>query len=211
MFSQDMIFRIPALLLALIIHEFAHGKMADKLGDPTPRYAGRLTLNPIAHLDPVGLLMLWLFKFGWAKPVPINPFHFRNRRQGLILVSAAGPAANIMTAFLVLILIKLWPGTGLILTILAWVYRYNLYLAVFNLIPIPPLDGSKIVMGLLPNEQANTFSQFEVYGPIVLILLVYLGGVGRILSPLITNLSLLLDTISNWLVFGLFYRFLLRF
>jgi len=212
LFAQDMIFRIPALLLAITVHEYAHGKMADRLGDPTARYAGRLTLNPLAHLDPLGLLVLWLFRFGWAKPVPINPYYFRNRRQGLVLVSLAGPAANILTAFIVLLLLQLWPGTGFIAQqILSLAFIYNLYLAVFNLLPIPPLDGSKILQGILPGPQAYAYSQLESYGPIILIVLIYLGVVGKILYPLVSLLSGILEGLTNWLVFGLLYRFLFRF
>lgn len=207
-----MVFRIPALLLAITVHEYAHGKMADHLGDPTARYAGRLTLNPLAHLDPWGLLMLWLFRFGWAKPVPINPFHFRHRRRGIILVSLAGPAANVVTALIMLLVFKLWPGTGLATKqILSLAFIYNLYLAVFNLIPIPPLDGSKVLWGFLPAAQAHSFSKLESYGPIILIILIYLGLVGRILLPLVSVLSYFLETITDWLVFGVIYRFLLGF
>ncbi|NLJ33272.1 MAG: site-2 protease family protein [Firmicutes bacterium] len=207
-----MLFRIPALLLAITVHEYAHGKMADHLGDPTARYAGRLTLNPLAHLDPLGLLMLWLFRFGWAKPVPINPFHFRNRRQGIILVSLAGPAANIIAAFFVLILFKLWPGTGLVVKqILSLCFVYNLYLAVFNLIPVPPLDGSKVLWGFLPESQAYAFSRLENYGPIILILLIYMGVVGRLILPMVGVLSYFLELVTDWLVFGVLYRFLLGF
>lgn len=212
MFGQDMIFRIPALLVAITVHEYAHGKMADHLGDPTARYAGRLTLNPIAHLDPIGLLMLWIFRFGWAKPVPINPFYFRNRRQGLILVAGAGPAANVLTAFLVLVVLKLWPGAGVVVSqFLHLTYLYNLYLAVFNLIPVPPLDGSKILKGILAGTQAHTFSQLETYGPILLVLLLYLGVIGQILLPLVSLLTSLLEMVGNWLVFGIIYRVLLGF
>jgi len=212
LFAQDMIFRVPALLLAITVHEYAHGKMADRLGDPTPRYAGRLTLNPLAHLDPLGLLMLWLFRFGWAKPVPINPIHFRNRRQGLVLVSLAGPAANIITAFIILLLLQLWPGTGLITQqILSLAFIYNLYLAVFNLLPLPPLDGSKILQGILPGPQAYAYSQLEVYGPIILIVLIYFGVVGKILYPVVSFLARILEVLSPGLVFGLLYRFLFKF
>ncbi|NLP17609.1 MAG: site-2 protease family protein [Firmicutes bacterium] len=207
-----MIFRIPALLLAITVHEYAHGKMADYLGDPTARYAGRLTLNPLAHLDPLGLLMLWIFRFGWAKPVPINPFHFHNRRQGIILVSLAGPAANLVTAFVVLLVFKFWPGTGLVVRqILSLAFIYNLYLAVFNLIPIPPLDGSKVLWGFLPPSRAHAFSKLETYGPIILIILIYLGLVGRIILPIVAVLTHFLETITDWLVFGVIYRFLLGF
>ena len=107
LFGREMLFRIPALLLAISVHEYAHAKAADALGDPTARLSGRMTLNPLAHLDPLGLLMLWLLRFGWAKPVPINPMYIRPRRLGIIVVSLAGAAANLALATLLLIVLKL--------------------------------------------------------------------------------------------------------
>ena len=225
MFAQDMLFRIPALLIAITIHEFAHGKAADIMGDPTAKRAGRLTLNPVAHLDPIGLIMLWLFKFGWAKPVPINPFNFNNRRRGLILVSGAGPAANILTAFIVLLLYRFWSIGGLlagaqsfssagytafssIQYVLQLTFIYNLYLAVFNLIPVPPLDGSKILMGFLPQKQALSYSMIESYGPIILVALLYLGIITQIILPLVGAIEWLLNNVSNFIVFGLLSPFL---
>ncbi|MGI6574471.1 MAG: site-2 protease family protein [bacterium] len=211
-----MLIRIVALLIALTVHEYAHGRAAYAMGDSTAKVAGRLTLNPLAHIDPIGFLMLWIFRFGWAKPVPINPFYFRNRRQGLILVSAAGPAANIVTAFFVLILLKTILLLGLQQTKLLFVsvlfvplrqilyqtFIYNLYLAIFNLIPVPPLDGSKILMGLLPAARVSTYVELETYGPILLILLLYFGVIGKILHPAVTFCLTLLDVASHWIVFG---------
>ena len=154
-FDPDMLFRIPALLIALTFHEYAHARVANALGDPTPRLAGRLTLNPVAHLDPLGLIMLWLFKFGWAKPVPVNPGYFRDEKRGMLLVSLAGPASNILLAFSAAILIEvlfrlqiLGGGLGEVLRL---TYIYNIVLAIFNLLPIPPLDGAKILRKALIN------------------------------------------------------------
>ncbi len=203
MFGMDMVFRIPALLIAITVHEYAHGKVADSMGDPTPRRAGRLTLNPISHLDPIGLLMLWLFKFGWAKPVPINPANFRHYRRGMVLVSGAGPAANVITAFAALVFLKLWPTMDPILgQIVQLTFWYNLYLPIFNLVPIPPLDGSKIVAGILPPRWADTFRRLEVYGPILLIVLLYFGVIGQILLPAANFLALGLEAVSNVVVYG---------
>ena len=153
--SPDMIFRIPALLLALTIHEFAHAFVSHRLGDPTPKRQGRLTLNPLAHIDPFGLIMLWLFRFGWGRPVEIDPSYYRDRRKGTILVSFAGPLSNMITAFVIawLHVLALFTTTNpFIFNLLSTAFSFNIFLAVFNLIPIPPLDGSKILAGLLPSR-----------------------------------------------------------
>lgn len=198
-FDADMIFRIPALLIALTVHEYAHARAAVTLGDPTPRFMGRLTLNPIAHLDPLGLLMLWLFKFGWAKPVPINPGHFKNYRQGVLLVSLAGPVSNMLlalvTALIIGILAKLQLLSGDWVKVLWMTYSYNIILAIFNLVPIPPLDGSKVLSSLLPGRQGQWFDQLEQYGPFVLMALVYIGVIGVITYPLERGLSYIINTI----------------
>jgi len=203
-FDQDMIFRIPALLIALTIHEYAHARAAVWLGDPTPRFEGRLTLNPIAHLDPLGLLMLWLFKFGWAKPVPINPGNFRNWRKGMLLVSFAGPASNILLAFtsaiIITVLAKMHLLSGGLATVLKLTYNYNIILAIFNLIPIPPLDGSKMLSSLLPGRIAYYFDSIEQYGPFILMALVYIGVIGALTYPL----ELLLSYIINQVVILIF-------
>lgn len=202
MFDADMIFRIPALLIALTIHEYAHARAAVSLGDQTPRLYGRLTLNPVAHLDPLGLIMLWLFKFGWAKPVPINPGNFRNWRKGTIIVSLAGPLSNIAVAFLAAFSVALADNLGFQLNnavelTAGLIYRYNILFAVFNLLPIPPLDGSKVLAGLLPVKYSGAFEQFEQYGPFLLIALVYLGWVSGFVQPIMTELSRLIMTIIN--------------
>lgn len=191
--DPDMIFRIPALLITLTVHEYAHARMAVALGDPTPRVLGRLTLNPIAHLDPVGLIMMWLFKFGWAKPVPINPGNFRNSRQGTIFVSLAGPVSNILLALVTAIVIVLLSIFDLVkgewLKVLWLTYSYNIVFAVFNLLPLPPLDGSKVVASLLPGRQAYAYERLEPYGPWILLALVYLGVISVVTRPLEYALS----------------------
>jgi Zn-dependent protease len=189
-FDPDMIFRIPALLVALTLHEYAHARAAVWLGDNTPRYHGRLTLNPVAHLDPWGLIMLWLFKFGWAKPVPINPSNFDNYRKGTILVSFAGPAANLLIAVTSLLLLFLLERTSLqsVMTgkLLVNMYYLNLGFAFFNLLPIPPLDGSKIVSSLLPARLSYKFDKLEPYGMIIMVALLYLGIIGLVLGPIMS-------------------------
>jgi len=170
----------PPILFALTIHEYAHGWVAYKFGDPTAKHAGRLTLNPLAHLDPIGTLMLFLVKLGWAKPVPVNPYNFRNPRQDMMWVSFAGPASNFLAAFFLAIVFKLvaggFPyGTGegsffdVILLMLRWGILINIILGVFNLVPIPPLDGSKILMGFLPPAYEYHFATLERFGPFLLI------------------------------------------
>ncbi|MCD6334889.1 MAG: site-2 protease family protein [Candidatus Latescibacteria bacterium] len=169
----DMLMLAPAILFALTIHEYAHGWVADKLGDPTARYAGRLTLNPLSHLDPLGTMMLFLVHFGWAKPVPVDPGFFKNPKRDMMWVSLAGPAANIVSAAIFGWIVQLLVGIGLtsgyLLVILQYGVMINVVLGIFNLIPIPPLDGSKILMGLLPPEQAFRFQQLERKGPLILL------------------------------------------
>ncbi|MDK2878367.1 MAG: hypothetical protein PWR06_1083 [Thermoanaerobacteraceae bacterium] len=201
-FGPEMLLRIPALLIAITFHEYAHARVSDAMGDPTPRWTGRLSLNPMAHLDPVGLLMLWIFRFGWAKPVQINPSYYRDPKKGILLVSLAGPLSNLFLAFITMVLIKLnLFFSGILSTFIHILFVYNLVLAVFNLIPIPPLDGSKILMSLLPGRQGYVFSQMEAYGPLILILLVYFGLLNIILDPLITFVHIGLDTLSNLILF----------
>lgn len=200
--GPEMLLRIPALLLAITFHEYAHARVSYSLGDPTPKWRGRLSLNPLVHLDPIGLLMLWLFKFGWAKPVEINPSYYEEPKKGMILVSLAGPLANLILAFFTMIILKLdIIHSGILENFIYILFLYNLTLAVFNMIPIPPLDGSKILMGLLPTKQAYEFSQLEAYGPFILILLVYFGLLSIVLNPLIVFVHKGLDVLSNIILF----------
>lgn len=196
--GPEMLLRIPALLIAISFHEYAHARVSYSLGDPTPKWRGRLSLNPLVHLDPIGLIMLWLFRFGWAKPVEINPSYYKEPKKGTILVSLAGPMANLILAFIAMIILKLdILRIGVLDSFIYILFLYNLTLAVFNLIPIPPLDGSKILAGLLPARQAYEFLKLEAYGPFVLILLVYFGLLGKILNPLIIFIHRGLDVLSN--------------
>lgn len=171
------------LLYSIIIHELAHGWVALRMGDPTAKYLGRLTLNPLKHLDPVGTLMLFIFGFGWAKPVPVNLANIRDQRGGLILVSSAGIIANIIFAFLGLFSYRLLdPAPSAALGVMLYYFiQINIMLAAFNLIPIPPLDGSKILAGILPAGLQNILARLEPFGFFIIIGLLYLGA----LNPLI--------------------------
>ena len=204
LFDPDMLFRIPALLIALTVHEYAHAKVAVAFGDPTPRLMGRLTLNPIAHLDPIGLIMLWVFKFGWAKPVPVNPYYFRSVRHGMLWVSLAGPASNILTAFVCAAILALFTKLhffGLVWNKILWMtYTYNLVFAIFNLVPLPPLDGSKVLSSLLPGRQAGLFDRIEPYGPFILMGLVYVGVIAAVTSPIEMGLHRLIMAVVSLII-----------
>ncbi len=184
----DLLYRVPALLIALTVHEYAHALMADSMGDHTPKSMGRLTLNPLAHLDVIGTLMLITVGFGWAKPVAINPSNFKNHKEGLMKVSFAGPGANFFLSFMASFLIAGMGKFGFltegIYTFLIWTQLYNVWFAFFNLIPIPPLDGSKILLSVLPPRQAYEYLKLEPYSMYILIALLLTGAVGFILRPL---------------------------
>jgi Zn-dependent proteases len=201
----DTLIWLPAILIALTFHEFAHGWVADKLGDRTPYNQGRLTLNPLPHIDWVGFLMLVFFKFGWAKPVQVNPNNFKNigYKKGMMLVALAGPGMNILLAFLGMVLIKILipyqssQAVTLVMPLLDPLVSINLVLAVFNLIPVPPLDGSKILAGLLPDNGARFMYALEQYGMLILMLLVFTNVAGKILWPMVTFLFNVLNTIVS--------------
>lgn len=185
----SMIYRIPALLFAISIHEYAHAQCADSMGDPTARYMGRLTFNPMAHLDPIGAILLVVAGFGWAKGVPINVNNFRNRREGILKVSFAGPAANLFLCFLAALMMALLGHMGMLsdglYKFLFWMQLYNVWFAFFNLIPVPPLDGSRILSELLPAKQSWQFNEIvDRYGFYILIALVFTGITSMIINPL---------------------------
>lgn len=192
----DTLVWLPAILIGLTFHEFAHGLVADRLGDSTPARQGRLTLNPLPHIDWVGFLMLLIFKFGWAKPVQVNPHNFKNisQKTGMMLVSLAGPGMNLIIALLSMAALKLlipWQGEGwgaLAIPLIIPLVYVNLILAAFNLLPVPPLDGSKILAGILPDAGANWLYSLEQYGPLILLLLIVTNAVGKILWPLVNFL-----------------------
>ena len=191
------IIAIP-LLYAVIFHELAHGWVAYRLGDPTAKFLGRLSLNPLKHLDPMGTLMLFLFGFGWAKPVPVNLQHLRDRRLGMILVSSAGIITNILLAFFAIFLYRLLDikGSGITAQLFYYFARINIILAAFNLIPLPPLDGSKILMGFAPRPIQGFLSGLERYGIFIIIGLLYLG----ILDPVIRFIESIIVTVIKLLL-----------
>jgi len=194
---------LPAVLIGLTFHEFAHGLAANWLGDRTPYYQGRLTLNPLPHIDWMGFLMLLIFKFGWAKPVQVDPRNFKNisLKKGMMLVSLAGPGMNMLLALLSMVALKLLiPYQSgqlavLFIPLLQPLVYINLILAAFNLIPVPPLDGSKILAGILPDSGARFMYSMEQYGPLILLLLIVTNMVGKILWPLVNLLYGILNAI----------------
>lgn len=198
---NSLLTAIPAILMAIIFHEFAHGKVAYMLGDPTPKYQKRLTLNPLNHLDPIGTLMFVVVGFGWAKPVQVNPLHFQgDRRKGMMMVSLAGPTMNLVLAYLGAV------GWQLTMNSANWylpsffqsLVIYNVILALFNLIPVPPLDGSKILAGLLPPSQSHLIYSLERYGPMILLLLLFTGIIGNFLWPVVQTVVRLFMYLSSF-------------
>lgn len=171
------IVKIPVLLFAITIHEYAHGRVALWLGDPTAKNMGRLTLNPLPHIDPFGAICLFIFHFGWAKPVPVDPRYFKNVRKGIILMSLAGPMANISLAFIAGIAIRyfFFPLEVYRLALIYLLFM-NIGLGLFNLLPIPPLDGSHILENLLPLRAAQKYREFGRYGPIIILGIVVLDN-----------------------------------
>ncbi len=196
----------PSILIALVVHETAHGWIAYKLGDPTAKNAGRLTLNPLKHLDFWGTLVFVITQMvGWAKPVPVNPNFFRKPRQDMVWVALAGPLSNILLAagfaacyHILTRFMSVTQTVGyefpLMLLVVFFVInvQINIGLAIFNLIPIPPLDGSKVMMGILPVRQAILYSKIERYGFIILIVLIFTHSFDHFLFPLIHGLKTLL-------------------
>ena len=196
---QDLAVRIPVFLLALTIHEFAHGWVANRLGDPTARLQGRLTLNPLAHLDPIGTLAIVLIGFGWARPVPVDYRYLKNPRRDMMVIAAAGPASNLVLAAGCAFLYRMVPW-GMVGLEWAWLLvpirltlrvgvLANVILAIFNLLPIPPLDGSRVMSGLLPLRQALSFNRLEPYGFLIIFLLFFTGILDPVFGAAVRTLA----------------------
>ena len=194
----DMLTMLPGILIALTFHEFAHGLAAYAMGDDTAKNAGRLSLDPMKHIDPIGFIMLFIMRFGWAKPVPINENNFKHERLGLFFVSIAGITMNLILA-LIFQLILFFTADIVQLSAYVDVMRgivwINIMLAAFNLLPIPPLDGSKIIYTFLPRNLRFTFYKYERYGSIILIILLLTGGISLLLNPVISALISFLNSI----------------
>ena len=194
---EVLVLLIPVLLFALVFHEFAHGWVANKLGDPTAKYAGRLTLNPMAHLDMFGSLMILFVGFGWAKPVPVDSRYLANPRTDMMKIAFAGPAANLLLAFIAGVLIRATGYFGPFTTMLIMFTQINIMLAVFNMIPIPPLDGSQIFSGIMIRKNPDLVMKLQMYGPQILMGLILFGmftsfsPIWMIISPFVNFFMLL--------------------
>ena len=193
LFQNPIVFILLSisLIISISIHEFAHAFIASKLGDPTAKLLGRVTLNPLAHLDPLGTFLLLFAGFGWGKPVPFNPIYLKNPKRDVAIISFAGPASNFLLAILVSVVIRLTPQTDLglftlIHYLLYMIAFYNLVLGFFNLIPIHPLDGFKVVNGFLPHELSIQWMQMAPYGIWILLVLIMTDTTSKIITPLIT-------------------------
>lgn len=188
-FSLERIFlTLPGILLGLTVHEYSHALSAYYLGDDTAKSYGRLSLNPIKHIDPIGFLMLLFAGFGWAKPVPINPNKFKNRKLGYFIVSICGPLSNFILATILTVLLGfqiVLINNEILERIIFFAIYINLVLGIFNLFPIPPLDGSKMLLLILPDNMEMIYQKLERYSYIVLLLLLYFGVIGKVLFPLV--------------------------
>ena len=197
---STIIFRIPAFLFAIAIHEYAHAQCAVSLGDPTNRYTGRLTLNPFAHLDPLGAMLLVFCGFGWAKPVEFDSRYFKNPQSDTLKVSLAGPFANLFLCFLAMLLWHIMVKLGILSSgvrqLLQWMVYINVWFAFFNLIPIPPLDGYRLITMILPPKMAWNFENvIGRYGIYILIALICLRVTDAIIRPLSALYITLCETI----------------
>lgn len=200
----DFIFTIAALIMSVVVHEVSHGYVADILGDSTARFSGRLTLNPVKHLDPIGSFLIPIlsyfsagFLFGWAKPVPYNPYNLKNQRWGELMVAAAGPLSNFLIAIVFGLIIRFSSELGInsvaFLSLSASIVFLNIILGVFNLVPIPPLDGSKVLFSILPAKLGYIQENLERYWPIALVVFVlflwqFIAPVARFLFSFIVGI-----------------------
>lgn len=205
----DKLYYLPGVFIGLSFHEFSHALAAYFMGDKTAKDAGRLTIDPRAHIDILGFITLLFAGFGWAKPVPINPWSFRKRRAGTIIVSLAGPAMNLFLAFITLFIIFSFEIFGwnndVLYNITLGIYYVNVSLFLFNLLPIPPLDGSKILASVLPSQLEEKLYSIERYSNLILIMLVLTKSLNKILDPLFRGTTEALQSIVINII-GLFYK-----
>lgn len=208
---KEILLRLPIIFIAITVHEYAHGYAALKMGDPTAKLSGRLSMNPLAHMDIVGALSMLIFGFGWAKPVPINPNNFKNHKKGTVIVSLAGPISNLFLAFLGSVLYGIFRRIGfgnfssqfseIFYGLLAQLILLNVCFGIFNLVPFPPLDGAKIVGAFLPHKTYFKIMQYERYAFPILIVLMYLGIFDKILgvliTPIVSSLNALIALIAG--------------
>lgn len=207
-FLSRLILQIPALLVAVTVHELAHAVVADRLGDPTARRLGRITLNPLPHIDPLGAIAFVLAGFGWAKPVPVNAHNLPHPVRDMAWVALAGPISNFATAFVALVAVRLLAHVGGALPIvteplagvLFWIYVFNLALGIFNLIPLPPLDGGHFLPYLFPRASWSFVHQLEQVGPFLLMLLVLTGATGYVVQPVLRAMSAVYLSVVRLLV-----------
>lgn len=199
---MNLLLSLCIFFFAVIIHEYAHGWVAWKLGDSTARFMGRLTLNPIAHIDPIGTILLPLMLiiahspvlFGWAKPVPVDFFNLNNPKRDMVWVGLAGPGANILFAIALALLLRIpvFTASSLAVSVITTAIMANLVLAVFNLLPLPPLDGSRVAMGLLPYNLSAEYAKIEPYGFIIIFALLWMGIINTVIWPIVIFLANLL-------------------
>jgi len=204
LFLQRLLLQLPALLVAVTVHELAHALVADRLGDPTARRLGRLTLNPLPHIDPMGAICLVLAGFGWAKPVPVDARNFRHPVRDMFWVAVAGPIANFLAAFGAIVVYLWLRPAGIVpapvMVALGAVFTLNLALGIFNLIPLPPLDGGHFLPYLLPASAAGFLRMLERYGMLILLVLVFTGATGRIVRPVMDWSAKILIAIARSIV-----------
>lgn len=196
-FGSDMLFAIPGIIIAFTVCGYVQAKTATLLGDPTPRMEGRLTLNPIPHIDPWGLLMMLVLHFGWGRSAVTDPRYFKNPKKGLFMVTLAGLGTNLLIAFLTMLIaaiaLKFMMIPNWLMAVIQLICWFNVMFFVLNMIPIPPLDGSRIVAYFLPHKLAYQYESYGRYGFLLLIALIYLFNFGAVLRPIIEGiLSLML-------------------
>lgn len=211
----DVLYMVPVVLISMSLHEACHAYVSDRLGDPTPRNNGRLTLNPLKHLDPLGTLLFFVAGVGWAKPVPISPLYYKDRKKGTLVVSAAGPLSNVVLAFIASIMLVIlhstvFPGIvakggvardawSILYNFLNILYVVNISFVAFNLIPIPPLDGSKILAAVLPEKQYFKLMQYENYIGMFFILISFLkpGIIITLIRPIVWFFDTAISTFTG--------------